>query len=290
MRNLFYQNTGVLCLIGHPVKHSYSPFIHNIAVNLTGLDYIYLPFDITQDNLKPALKGFLSLGIKGFNVTLPYKETIMPHLQSISEEANAVGSVNTVVNDMGKLIGYNTDVHGVVETLLPYKDDISGAEISVIGAGGASRSVIYAIIKYFKPAKIHLINRSEQRAESLKIYFSEKMKFDEIETHELFPPDLLPVLNNSTLIVNTTPIGMSPDEDDSPINNPKIFVPGQIVFDIVYNPISTQFLQMAKKQGATTVDGIQMLVHQAAKSFELWTGTPMPVEGVYDALKRYLEQ
>ncbi len=289
MQNLFYQNTGVLCIVGHPVKHSYSPFIHNIALNLTGLDYIYLPFDIPQDNLKSAIKGFLALGIKGFNVTLPYKEAIIPYLQTISEEASTVGSVNTVVNDLGKLVGYNTDVHGVMETLLPYKDEISGLEVSIIGAGGGARAVIYALIRYFKPAKINIINRSEQRAESLKIYFSEKMKFDAIETFELFPPDILPVLNNSKLIINATPIGMSPDADDSPINNSKIFVPSQIVFDIVYNPVNTKFLQMAKEEGAVVLDGIKMLVYQAARSFELWTGTPMPVEGVYDALKKYLE-
>ena len=115
------------------------------------------------------------------------------------------------------------------------------------------------------------------------------MKFDNIETYELFPPDLIPVLNNSKLIINATPIGMSPDADDSPINNSKIFVPSQIAFDIVYNPVNTKFLQMAKEEGAVVLDGIKMLVHQAARSFELWTGTTMPVEGVYDALKKYLE-
>lgn len=289
MQNLFYQNTGVLCLIGHPVKHSYSPFIHNIALNLTGLDYIYLPFDIPQDNLKAAIKGFLALGIKGFNVTLPYKEAIMPSLQSISEEASTIGSVNTVVNDLGKLVGYNTDVHGITETLMPYKDAISGLEVSILGAGGAARAALYSLIRYFKPSKINIINRSEQRAESLKIYFAEKMKYEEIEAYELFPPDVLPVLNNSKLIINATPIGMSPDADDSPINNSKIFVPNQIAFDIVYNPVNTRFLQMAQSEGAIPLDGIKMLVHQAAKSFELWTGTQMPVDGVYDALRKYLE-
>jgi shikimate dehydrogenase len=289
MQNLFYQNTGVLCLIGHPVKHSYSPFIHNIALNLTGLDYIYLPFDIPQDNLKAAIKGFLALGIKGFNVTLPYKEAIMPSLQSISEEASTIGSVNTVVNDLGKLVGYNTDVHGITETLMPYKDAISGLEVSILGAGGAARAALYALIRYFKPSKINIINRSEQRAESLKIYFAEKMKYEDIEAYELFPPDVLPVLNNSKLIINATPIGMSPDADDSPINNSKIFVPNQIAFDIVYNPVNTRFLQMAQSEGAIPLDGIKMLVHQAAKSFELWTGAQMPVDGVYDALRKYLE-
>jgi shikimate dehydrogenase len=115
------------------------------------------------------------------------------------------------------------------------------------------------------------------------------MKYENIEAFELFPPDVLPVLNNSKLIINATPIGMSPDSDDSPINNSKIFVPGQIAFDIVYNPVNTKFLQMAKSEGAIPLDGIKMLVHQAAKSFELWTGSIMPVEGVYEALKKYLE-
>ena len=289
MQNIFHTNTNVLCLIGHPIKHTYSPFIHNLSANLLGLEFLYLPFDIPQDNLKDALRGMVALGIKGFNVTIPYKETILPYLHTISEEAAIVGSVNTVVNDLGKLVGYNTDVNGIYETLVPYKDEISGLEVSVFGAGGAARALIYNLIRYFRPSKINIINRTEQRAESLKLYFLEKMKFENIECYELFPPDILPILNQSKLIVNTTSLGMHPDVDDSPISLPNAFIENQIVFDMVYNPVSTKFLRQAKAEGATIINGIKMLVYQGAKSFELWTGTQMPVDSVYDALIKYLE-
>lgn len=289
MLDKFHTNTNILGILGHPIKHTYSPFMHNLASELLKLDYIYLPFDVPQDSLKDALKGVLALGIKGFNVTLPFKEMILSYLHSVSEEAAIIGSVNTVVNELGKLTGYNTDAAGVYESLLPYKEDFSGLEVSVIGSGGAARAVLYTLLRNFRPGKINIINRTEQKAESLKEYFSEKMKFSNIESYELFPHNVIPVLNSSKLIINTTTIGMSPEIDDSPVNATKAFKQDQIVFDIVYNPAETKFLQMAKAEGATTINGIKMLVSQGAKAFELWTGQQMPFEAVYDAVRKHLE-
>ncbi|MEO8398712.1 MAG: shikimate dehydrogenase [Ignavibacteriaceae bacterium] len=290
MKNTSHINTQVIGLIGHPIKHSYSPFIHNINIELKKMDYIYLPFDVPTAALKNALRGMVALGIKGFNVTIPHKENIIQHMNNVSEEASIIGAVNTIVNDLGKLNGFNTDVNGILETLLPYKDKISGQEVSVIGAGGAARSVIYSLIRHFKPKKIHLINRTEQRAESLKGYFSDKMKFDSFKTHELFPPDLVDVFSNSKLIVNATSIGMFPASDDVITTLQKSFVKDQIVFDLVYNPPHTRLLQLAASQGAITLDGLTMLVHQAAKSFELWTGEQMQVENIYKSLKLFIAE
>ncbi len=288
MKNTFHINTRLIGLIGHPIKHSYSPFIHNVAVELKKMDYIYLPFDVPAANLKNALKGMVALGIKGFNVTIPHKENIIQLMNNVSEEASIIGSVNTVANELGKLTGYNTDVNGILETLLPYKDKIAQQEISVVGAGGAARAVIYCLIRHFKPKKIHLINRTEQRAESLKKYFSDKMKFDAFKTHELFPPDLVNVFNNSKLIINATSVGMFPENDDVITALSKSFVKDQIVFDLVYNPTQTRLLEIAAKEGAVTLDGLKMLVHQAAKSFELWTGEKMPVDSIYKSLQLFI--
>ena len=289
MKNLTHVNTKLLGLIGHPIKHSYSPFIHNAAFEIKKLDYIYLPFDITKSNLKSAIKGMSILGIQGFNVTIPHKENILDMLNTISEEASIIGAVNTVVNDHGELNGYNTDVYGVTETLVPYKKDISGSVISVLGAGGASRAVLYSLIRNYKPKKIYLINRNEQKAESLKSYFSEKIKFDSIQTKELFPPDLVEIFQSSKLIINTTSVGMFPEVDDSITDLGESFKKGQIVFDLVYNPIKTKFLKLAQKQGAEILDGLSMLIYQAAKSFELWTGEEMPQEQVKNSIKYYIE-
>jgi shikimate dehydrogenase len=288
-KNSFHLNTKLLGLIGHPIKHTYSPFIHNVASELLKLDYIYLPFDVPSSNLRSALKGMIALGIRGFNVTIPHKESIFQHLTDISEEASIIGAVNTIVNEHGKLNGYNTDVHGVIETLLPYKEEIAGQEISIVGSGGASRAVIYAMIRYFKPAKIYLINRTTQRAESLKVYFRDKMKFDAFKTRELFPPDLVDIFSGSKLIVNATSIGMFPEIDDSITELANSFGKDQIVFDLVYNPLQTKLLQIAQANGAITIGGLKMLVHQAAKAFELWTGEQMPIEKLNKSLQLFIK-
>jgi len=284
----FNLNTGIIGILGHPIKHSYSPLMHNIAFELNRLNYIFLPFDVPQNSLKDAVKGMLALGFKGFNITLPHKEAIIQHLKNVSEEASMVGAVNTVVNDNGVLYGYNTDVAGIYETLLPYKEDISGKPISIIGSGGASRSVIYTIIRYFKPGKVNIINRNLQKAESLKEYFSAKMHFNNLHSYELYPPDLRDVLKTSKLIVNTTSVGMYPNVDDSVITEYEHFSKEQIVFDLIYNPVKTKLLMLAEAAGAECLDGLKMFVHQGAKAFQLWTGQEMPVDKILKTLRLYI--
>ncbi|NJD22280.1 MAG: shikimate dehydrogenase [Melioribacter sp.] len=287
-QNKFNHNTKIVGIIGHPIKHSYSPLMQNIAFELTGQNYIYLPFDVPANSLKDTLKGIVALGIKGFNVTLPLKEKILPLLKDVTEEANIVGAVNTVTNEDGILRGYNTDVLGVVESLNPFKDEIAGAKVSVIGAGGASRSVIYALIRNFKVGHINIINRTEQTAESLKEYFSAKLFFNDFKAFPLVPPDLVETFRDSKLIINTTSMGMYPEIDDSATTIKESFMKGQIVFDIVYNPVKTKLLKLAESQGSTIITGLKMLVEQGAKSYELWCGEKMPVEKVYRALESYL--
>jgi shikimate dehydrogenase len=288
MKDSFHLNTKIIGLLGHPIKQSYSPFIHNVTVELKKLDYIYLPFDVPAANLKNALKGMIALDIKGFNITIPHKESILQFMNNVSEEASIIGSVNTVVNDDGKLTGYNTDINGILETLNPYKDEIIGKEVSLIGAGGSARAVIYTLIRYFKPSLIHIINRTEQRAEALKKYFSDKMKFDGIKTKELFPPDLVGIFSSSKLIINATPVGMYPDQDDIVTSLENSFVKDQIVFDLVYNPPQTKLLKLAASRGGIPISGLKMLVHQAAKSFELWTNEEMPFDQIYKSLQLFI--
>lgn len=288
MKNSFHLNTKIIGLLGHPIKQSYSPFIHNVTIELKSLDYIYLPFDVPSANLKNALKGMVSLGIKGFNITIPHKENILSYMNDVSEEASIIGSVNTIVNDLGKLTGYNTDVNGVFETLNPYKDDINGKIVSVVGAGGSARAVIYTLIRYFKPSNIHIINRTEQRADALKKYFNDKMKYDGIKTRELFPPDLVEIFSSSKLIINATPVGMFPEQDDIITALENSFNKDQIVFDLVYNPPLTKLLKLASSRGAEPISGLKMLVHQAAKSFELWTGEEMPIDQIYKSLQLFI--
>jgi shikimate dehydrogenase len=288
MKNTLHTDTVLTGLIGHPIKQTYSPFIYNVAFEIKKLEYLYLPFDVPAANLTNAIKGMMALGIKGFNITIPHKVNIMQLLNNVSDEAATAGAVNTVVNDMGKLSGYNTDVHGVVKSLEKYKSNIAGQEVSVIGSGGASRAVVYTLIRHFKPGKINIINRTEQKAESLKDYFNSKIKFDSIRCFDLFSPNTENIIKDSKLIVNATSVGMFPETDDSVIQNEKLFSKEQVVFDLVYNPLKTKLLSLAAKQGAKTVNGISMLINQASKSFELWTGEVMPVEQVERSLELFL--
>jgi shikimate dehydrogenase len=290
MKNSFYANTELIALIGHPIKQSYSPFIQNVAFDLVNLDYIYLAFDVPADNLNTAVNSVLSLGMKGLNVTLPHKEKISTILDDLSEEASIIGAVNTVVNDHGKLYGYNTDVNGILESLLPYKNEITGSKVSVIGAGGSARAVIYTLIRHFKPEEINIINRTHQRADTLMNYFSLKMRYDSFHTMELFPPDIVETLKSSKLIVNSTTIGMMPDFEDSVTDLEESFNEDQIVFDLIYNPAKTTLLNLAEMQGAKVIGGMKMLVSQAAKSFELWTGTEMPIEQISKSLELYIAE
>ena len=290
MKDSFHANTKIIGLLGHPIKHSYSPFVQNVAFEFEKLDYIYLAFDVPPANLKSALNGIVVLGMEGLNVTLPHKEKIIQYLDELSEEATTIGAVNTIVNDHGKLIGYNTDVAGIIETLTPFKKQITGSTVTVLGAGGGARAAIYALIRHFKPEKINLINRTVQRADSIQNYFSTKMRYDGFKTLDLFPPDIVDTLRNSSLIINATTIGMFPEMDDTITDLEESFTSSQIVFDLVYNPTKTKFLKLAESQGATTMGGLKMLVSQAAKSFELWTGVKMPVDKISKSLELYISK
>ncbi|RKY95073.1 MAG: shikimate dehydrogenase [Ignavibacteriae bacterium] len=290
MKDSFHANTKIIGLLGHPIKHSYSPFVQNVAFEFGKLDYVYLAFDVPSVNLENALNGVLALGMKGLNVTLPHKEKITRYLDELSEEATTIGAVNTIVNDQGKLIGYNTDVTGIIETLTPFKEQITGSTVTVLGAGGGARAAIYALIRHFKPERINLINRTVQRADSIQNYFSTKMRYDGFKTMDLFPPDIVETLRSSSLIINATTIGMFPEMDDTITNIEESFSSSQIVFDLVYNPTKTKFLKLAESQGATIMGGLKMLVSQAAKSFELWTGVKMPVDKISKSLELYISK
>lgn len=289
MKNTLHMNTMLVGLIGHPIKHTYSPFIHNVAFDIKKLDYLYLPFDVPAANLGNAVKGMVALGIKGFNVTIPHKVNIMQLLNNVSDEAAGVGAVNTVVNDLGRLVGYNTDIYGVLKSLDKFKSSLAGAEVTIAGAGGSARAVVYTLIKYFKPAGINIVNRTEQKAEAIKKYFSEKMKFDAIKCYGLFPQNLFEVFQKSKLIVNATPVGMYPETDDAVISPEKSFNKDQIVFDLVYNPSKTRLLSIASRQGAQVINGIEMLVNQASKSFELWTGETMPAAEIIRSVEMMID-
>jgi len=280
--------TKIVGVIGHPIKHSFSPQMHNLAFNMQRLNYIYLPFDVPTSSVGDSLKAMGVFSIRGFNVTIPHKEKIIQFMDHVSEEASTVGAVNTVVNEGNQFFGYNTDINGIIDSLTPYKDELAKSTVSVIGAGGAARAVLYALIRHFKVEKINIINRTEERSEAIKDFFKVKMHFDNISTFELMPKENQHIYQSSKLIVNTTSIGMSPNIDDTPTDLLESFNSSQIVFDLIYNPLKTRFIELAEKQGATIINGLRMFVVQGAKSFELWTGETMDIDHIYSELKKTL--
>ena len=279
-------STKIVGIIGHPIKHSFSPKLHNSTFHKFGLNFIYLPFDVPPSHLKETLKAMGLLNIRGLNVTIPHKERIIQFMDHVSEEAATVGAVNTIVNEGSQFFGYNTDVNGIIESLNPYKEDIAKKTVTVIGAGGGARAVLYALIRNFKVSKINLINRTEERLDAIKDYFNDKMHFDKISTYELMPKENLEVYQSSKLIINTTSLGMTPNIEDTPTDLAESFNSSQIVFDLVYNPLKTRFLELAEQQGATIIDGLKMFAVQGARSFELWTGTTIDADETYNELKK----
>jgi shikimate dehydrogenase len=290
MNDVLNFKTNIIGLIGHPLKQTYSPYIQNLAFSIKKLNYYYIPFDIDSLNLKKAIKGMISLRFKGFNVTLPYKTKVVQYLNFLSEEASIIGSVNTVNINEDNIQGFNTDVFGIFETLNNYKIDLNDSEFSIFGAGGSARALIYTLIKFFRPRKINLINRTEDRALVLKDLFKEKMKFNSIDVIKLLPPDIIEIVQNSKLVVNTTPIGMYPEIDDCIINSEKFFNKNQIVFDLIYNPQMTKFLEFAKKSNAEIINGLNMLIYQAAKSFEIWTSETFPFDEIKSSFEKILNE
>ena len=280
-------STRLICLIGDPVEHSISPLIHNAAFRLMELNYIYLAFRVKKEALNEAVRGLKSLGVMGFNVTIPHKIAIMEYLDEISEEAIGIGSVNTVVNHKGRLKGYNTDAQGALNALEDSGFEVRGSVVTILGAGGAGRAVAYGMLKRGASA-LYIINRTLERglelANRLRQLFSRR-----IEALPFNLESLREAISHSEILINCTPVGMYPNIDEIPIP-PSLIRKDLIVMDVVYNPLKTRLLREAEKRGAKTVYGIGMLVHQAALAFKLWTGVEPPVDHMlrvaYSALRR----
>lgn len=266
--------------MGHPISHSWSPLIHETAFKITKLQNYYAAFDVHPKNLREALKGMIALGIVGCNVTVPHKEAVIEFIDELSADARLVGAVNTIHVENEMLVGYNTDIDGVVEALKPYRDQIDDQSVTIFGAGGGARAVVYSLISYYHPTQIFVINRDTSRAELLKKFFSDSQNYTNIKVVELHNLDEGSVIDLSKLVVNATSVGMFPSIDENVMMADPKDLDGKIFFDLVYNPIETQFLKTAKKKNAVTVSGIEMLYHQAAKSFEIWTGVSMPLDEV----------
>ena len=278
--------TRVCAIIGDPVEHSLSPVMHNAAFKKLGLNLVYVAFTVTSTELKTAVLGAKSLGLKGLNVTMPHKNAVMNYLDAVDSTAKSIGAVNTVLNNQGKLIGYNTDGSGAMIALQENGVDPEEKKLVLLGAGGAAKAIAYQAAQDVE--ELVILNRTaekaEQLAEMLRKSFGAKVKAGTLSSNVL--EEELPTTD---ILVNATSVGMHPDVDISPV--PSDLLHSDLsVMDIIYNPLETKLLKDAKSAGAKVVSGIEMLLYQGAVAFEIWTNCPAPVEVMREAALNELEK
>lgn len=263
--------TRVLGLFGYPLGHSISPLLHNQALKDLGLNYVYLPFPIEPGYLEDGVRAIRALNIRGVNVTIPYKEEVIPFLDEVDSLARKIGAVNTIVNNNGKLKGYNTDFTGFQRML---EEDgrfrIEGKKAVIIGAGGASRAVGIALCQR-GIEEIHLLNRTRERAEELALSWQKYYPEIKIKTGGLEYDYCKPLISRADLLVDTTPVGMAPNMEVEPVIPAEVLHSNLLVVDLVYNPAETTLLKAAKRAGAETLNGLGMLLYQGIEAFKLWT-------------------
>ncbi|WP_071395840.1 shikimate dehydrogenase [Bacillus tuaregi] len=252
-------------VIGDPIAHSMSPIMHNDSFKRYSINADYLAFHVKQEALHDAVKGFKAIQLAGFNVTVPHKTTIMAYLDEIDPLAQAIGAVNTVVNDEGRFIGYNTDGSGFLEGLKKEIPTLKNQKMLLIGAGGAARAIYYTMA-HAGVQTIDIANRTAEKAE----YLVQNCPYP-VDSAVLSIENAERKLAEYDLIVQTTSIGMHPDTERTPICLDGI-KKDAFVSDIIYTPLETKFLREAKQNGARTQNGISMFVYQGALAFEKWTG------------------
>ena len=292
--------TKLLGVIGHPVEHSLSPAMHNAAISHLGVDFVYLPFPVKPGDLKAAIAGFAAIGVRGFSITIPHKQAILPLLSSVSPIARAIGAVNTVyLTDKG-WCGTNTDVEGFLAPLQtpptpPYEGgsrvgfDWSQKVAVILGNGGAARAVVAGCAQ-LGCAEIHVVGRSEQNlAEFQQSWVNSPMPVQNLQVHTWDKLSML--ISQADLLVNTTPVGMYPHGEKSPVDSGALdrMKAGAIVYDLIYNPNPTQFLKDAELRGARAIDGLEMLVQQGAAALKIWLDREsVPVDVMRQALLQHL--
>lgn len=272
--------TGLYALLGSPVSHSISPLMHNASFRALGLNDVYLCFDVSDTNLDETLAGLKNIGIKGFNCTYPDKNKMCILADELSPAAKMIGAVNTVLNDNGRLKGYNTDGTGYMMAVKDAGYDIIGKKMTLLGAGGAASAIcvqaaidgvseidVYSIKDQFWDRAVKLIDNINNNTNcKASLYeFNDDVSFRNS-------------VSTSTILTNATSVGLAPNVDNCPVSDTSVFREGLIVSDVIYNPKETKFLRLAKDAGCSTFNGMYMLLYQGAEAFNIWTGMNMPVE------------
>ena len=271
-------STRLIGILGFPVHHSLSPRIHNAALRAQGINMLYVGLAVPPAQLTTAVAGLSALGFLGANVTIPHKEAVIPMLDRMTDRAKAVGAVNTLVVRDGLLLGDNTDVAGFLAPLARHR--LGACRAVVLGAGGAARAAVYAVLTALAPRVVTIAARLLAPAERIARDFA---PFGPVQVTRLRAA--AGHLADAQLIVNATPVGMHPDAEATPWPDAAVFGPGQLVYDLIYRPGTTRLMREAAARGATVLGGLPMLLGQAAAAYRQWTGKAMPLPAVRKELE-----
>ncbi len=278
--------TRVCGILGHPVGHSLSPALHNAAFAARGLDLAYVAHDVPPERLPAAIEGARALGYRGLSITIPHKVAAMACVDEVDATARGIGCINTVVNDGGRLRGYNTDGRGALGALRAAGADPTGRRVVVLGSGGAARAITVTLALEAPPAELRVLGVVPDELARL-VADLERCGCASATAHALDEASLATALEDAELLLNCTPVGMSPAKEATPVP-PRLLRPGLTVFDAVYNPRRTRLLTDAAAAGAAVVEGLEMFLGQAVLQFELFTAEPAPVEVMRRVVEAHL--
>jgi shikimate dehydrogenase len=263
-------------VVGHPIGHSLSPFMHSIALKSHEIDAEYLAIDLEPTDINRFISWINNDVFLGSNVTIPYKSQFLNVVDQLDETAAAIGALNTIVKNNGTVTGFNTDVYGFLNPLKNISDELSGESVIVFGTGGASKAVVHALTK-LGVEQIVLVSRKpglKSRDDVVMCNYSNWQAY----------------ADESVMLVNTTPLGMHPNTNRSPVQEQDAhLLEGKICYELVYNPLETTFLKQARQFQAETIGGLDMFIAQGAKAFELWTGKSFPTQQISKALKQKMK-
>ena len=275
--------TRLVAVVANPIKHSISPFIHNSAFEATNTNGVYLAWEVDATELAETVANIRRYQMYGINLSMPYKEQVIPYLDQLSEEACLIGAVNTVVNREGTLIGYNTDGKGFFKSLPSFK--ISRKRLVLLGAGGAAKAILaQAILDGVSQISVFVRSSSMEKTRPYleKIQNATGFRVDLFALEDI--QELQDSITQADLLVNATSVGM--DGSSQPIPTSIVLPEKLMVADVIYQPFETPFLKWAKEQGNQSINGLGMLLYQAAEAFELWTGKEMPTDQIWELLKQ----
>lgn len=269
--------TKLYGIIGNPIKHSFSPYFQNKLFKNHNISAVYLAFNIAESDIENAIKSMKTMDIKGFNVTVPYKEKVLKFMDTVDPLAGKIGAINTIKNVDGKLYGYNTDIFGFQKLIKNNNIDIINKEIVILGSGGAAKSIVVSL-KQLGVNSMIIYNRTIEKAMKMAEKYNDiSIISKELKTFEL---------KDNALVINTTSVGL--DGKSSPITIDKNYK-DTIFIDLIYNPNETQLIKDAKKHNMVAHNGLEMLLHQGIKSFSIWTDEEVDFSeavSIFDSIKK----